>query len=128
MGKDVDPAFYARVVVEDITVEITEFRSVPFQSGTSEWRRDIDFYEGDAPKRDETLKSLYKEYNIPIVDIFTYRNYLAFFVGLIKVGIEVVEVGLIPPFRWSLWQEVTTKRCFWGGVRVGRGGRRRGVL
>lgn len=70
--KGVVPVLTARVVVEGIAVEITEVRGIPFYGETLKWRCNVDFHEGGISKCDKTLKMVHKEYDVSIVNIFTY--------------------------------------------------------
>ena len=38
-----------------------------------------------------------------------------------EVGVEVAQVGLIPSFCGRFRWGVTTKKCFRGSIRVGKG-------
>lgn len=91
-------ALHTRIIVKSIMVEVTKLRNIPLQGRTSKWRSNIDFHEGNILKRDKALKALYKEYDIPIIDVFFYQNYLAFFVCSIKIRVKVTQIDFISPF------------------------------
>lgn len=56
---------------------------------------DVGFDEGSALESDEALKMLYKEYDVLIVHVFSYQNYLPLVVWPIKLRVEIAQVGLV---------------------------------
>ena len=109
MGECINPAFHTRVVIERVAVEVTEFRGVPLWSGASKGCSDVGFDEGSATESDEALKTLHKQDDVPIVYVFSYQDYFTFSVCSVKVGVEVSQVGLIPPFCFR--QGVVDRIC-----------------
>ena len=72
---------------------------------------------------DKTLKTLYKEYDIPIVYIFFYQDYFTFSMYPVKVGVKVAQVGLISPLYRVFGRESVVKYAL-GEIS----GLRRGVV
>lgn len=101
MGEGINSALHAWVVIERVAVKVAELRVVPLEGGVSEKCGNIGLDECSTLKSHEALKTLHKEDDIPIVHVFSYRHYRTFSVCSIKVGVEVAQVGLIPPFCCS---------------------------
>lgn len=95
MKESINPVFHAKVVIECITVKVAKFRDIPLYGRALKGYNNIGFHKNSASENDKVLKTLYKEQNIPIIDVFLYQNYLTFFVCLIKIGVKVAQVGLI---------------------------------
>ncbi len=97
MGEGVDPAFHAQVVIEGIAVKVAKFRGVPLQDRALKGCSNVGFDKSRSLEGYQALKMLDKEHYIPVINIFIHRHYLTFPVRSIEVGIEVAQVGLIPP-------------------------------
>ena len=73
MEESINPALYARVVIERIAVEVTKLGSVPFEDGASERCGNIGFDKDSASEGYEALKTLHKEDDVLVVYVFSYQ-------------------------------------------------------
>ena len=96
MGKGIDPAFHARVVVEGVAVEVAELRGVPLKSGASKGCGNVGFHKGNPFEGDQVLEALDKQYHVPVVNVLANLNYLAFTMRFIEMGVKIAEIRLIP--------------------------------
>lgn len=72
MGEGINPAFYARVIIEHVAVEVAELKGVPFESRALERFDYIGFDEGSASEGHKALKTLYEEDNVFVIYVFPY--------------------------------------------------------
>ncbi len=72
MGEGINPALYARVVIERVVIEVAELRGVSLESGALEEYGDVGFDKGSVLEGHEALKTLHEEDDIPILYVFSY--------------------------------------------------------
>ena len=101
MGKGIDPAFHAQVVVEGVAVEVAKLRGVPLKGGASKGRGDVGFHKGNPFEGDQVLEALDKQYHVPVINVFANRNYLAFTMRFIEMGVKIAEIRLISSISGS---------------------------
>lgn len=70
MKECIDLTFHAQVIVKDIAVKVVELKGILFEGGALERHCNIGFYQSSASKSDKVLKTLHKEYNVFIVQVF----------------------------------------------------------
>ena len=92
MGKGIDLAFHARVVVEDVAVKVAKLRGVPLKGGASKGRGNVGFHKGNPFEGDQVLEALDKQHHVHVVNVLANRNYLAFTMCFIKMGVEIAEI------------------------------------
>lgn len=102
MRECMNPALYPWIVIEHISTKVAKFRGVPLQGGALERFANIGFDKGSASESYKALKTLHKEQNVLIIDVFSYQHYPTFSVCPIKVRVEIAQVGLIPSFCYDL--------------------------
>lgn len=94
----VNLALHARVVDKDIAVKIVKLKGVLFQSGALKECGNISFDKDRFLEGYQSLETLDKKHYISIINVFAHKHYLAFFMRLIEIRIEVAKIRLIPPF------------------------------
>lgn len=70
--KGVDPAFYAKVIIQYVSIKIVYFWDISFYCGVIKTSYNISFNKGNVAKDNKTLKMLYKEHHIFVVYIILY--------------------------------------------------------
>lgn len=98
MGKSVDLALYVQVVVESVAVKVAKLRGIPLQGGVLKRYNNIGFHKKSSLEGHKALEMLDKKYYVFVVNIFAYKHYLALFIYLIKMRVEIAKIRLIPPF------------------------------
>lgn len=111
MEKIVNLAFYAQVVDEGITIEVAKLKGVSLQSKAPKRCGDDGFDNDNFLQSYKALEILDKEYYVPVINVFIYRHYLAFFMRSIEMQVEIIEICLILPF-YSFWLKVRQKGNF----------------
>lgn len=82
-------ALHTWVIIGRVMVKLTKLRDIPFQDRALEGYNNVGLDKGSISESDQALKMVYKDYNISIIYIFSYQNYLTFFICSIKVGVKV---------------------------------------
>lgn len=72
MGEGINPAFYARIVIGYVAVEVTEFRGRSLKSRALEGCGNVCFDKSSTLESHETLKMLHKEDDVPMIHVFSY--------------------------------------------------------
>ena len=103
MRESVDPAFYPWVVVECVAIKAAELQDVILQGGASKWRGHVGLDKGGSLEGHQALKTLDEKHHVPVIDIVVYQYYLTFFVGYIKLGVKVPQVGLVSSLCGGFW-------------------------
>lgn len=102
MGEGINPTLHTWVVIKHVTVDVAEPRDILVEGGASEKGGNVGLDKGSALESPEALKMLYKEDNVTIIHVFSYRHYLTFSVCPIEMGVKIAQVGLIPLFCCGL--------------------------
>lgn len=76
LEKNVNLAFYIQIIIEGIGFEIVKLKATSLQSGVLKRYNNIGFYKGSFLQNDQVLKTLDKQYQILIINIFINQNKL----------------------------------------------------
>lgn len=92
IGKGVDPAFYTRVVVEGVAVEVAEFKSIPLKGRALKRRGNASFHKNSPLKDNQVLGTLDKQHHVLIVNVLTNQYYLAFTMHFIEMRVKIAKI------------------------------------
>lgn len=85
MGKGVNLAFHAWVIIESIMVKFIMLGRISLQSGALKRSSNVGFYNDSSFKSYQALKMLDKQHYIFIVNVFLYWYYSSFAIYIIKM-------------------------------------------
>lgn len=72
IGECINLALYVRVVIEYVTVEVTELKGIPLQGGALKRCSNVGFDKNSILESNKALKMLHKHNDVPIVYVLFY--------------------------------------------------------